>query len=152
MSLLPSFLLGAVAGARSQLPAALLAWTPARKDDPRALRASRTTVGRAATGAAAVGEIVADKLPMTTSRLKPPVFAARLAGGAVAGVAMAADRSAKARILAALAGAAGSAAWSYAAATARTTLPEKTGTPPALWAGIEDAAALALGAAVVRTR
>jgi uncharacterized membrane protein len=152
MSLLPSFALGAVAGARSQLPTALLAWTPPRAGDSRALRVSRTTAGRAATGVAALGELVADKLPNTPSRLKPPVFAARLASGALAGVAMATDRSAKGRVLAALAGAAGSGAWSWAAAKGRTTLPEKTGTPAVLWAGIEDAAAVALGAAVVRRR
>jgi uncharacterized membrane protein len=152
MSVLPSFLLGAVAGARSQLPTALLAWTPARAGDPFPLRKSRTTAGRTATGVAALGELVADKLPNTPSRLKPPVFAARLVSGALAGAAMTGDRSARGRALGALAGAAGSGAWSFAAAKARTTLPEKTGTPSYLWAGIEDAAAVALGAAVVRTR
>lgn len=151
MSLLPSFLLGAVAGARSQLPNALLAWTPPREDDPLRLRLSRTTAGRATTGVAAVGELVADKLPRTPSRLRPPVFAARLVTGAAAGAAMA-DRTQSGRVLGAVAGAAGAAASSWLGAKARTTLPGRTGTPDYLWAGIEDAAAVALGAAVVRTR
>jgi uncharacterized membrane protein len=99
---------------------------------------------------ASAGELVGDKLPRTPSRLKPPVFAARLVGGAAIGVEATGDAGRRGRTLGALAGVAGAAAGTWLGAKARIALPRRTGTPDLLWAGIEDVAAIALGAATVR--
>lgn len=151
-SLTRPFLLGVVTGARSQLAPALLAWSPERATDPKPLRLLRTPAGRALSALAAAGELVGDKLPGTPSRLKPPVFGARLAAGAAVGAATATDRSRTGQALGAVAGAVGAAVWSWLGATGRGALPAKTGTPDWFWAGVEDAAAIALGAVTVRNR
>src|SRR6266536_2961156 len=66
--LLRPLLLGVVTGARSQLGLAVLAWSPPRRRDPAPLRLLRTRAGRAGSGLAVAGELVADKLPRTPSR------------------------------------------------------------------------------------
>lgn len=151
-ALLRPLLLGLVTGARSQLAPALLAWSPARTGDPAPLRLLRTRAGRTGTALAAAGELVADKLPRTPSRLRPPVLAARVVTGAAVGALAADDRRRPAVLLGAAAGAVGAAAASWLGATARGALPARTGTPDALWAVAEDTAAIALGTAAVRSR
>jgi len=129
-ALLRPLLLGVATGARSQLGPAALAWSPPRREDPRPLRLLRTRPGRVAVTLAAAGELVGDKLPRTPSRLSRPVLTAQLVAGAVVG--------------------AGAASW--AGATARQTLPARTGTSDLPWALAEDATAVALAAAVTRLR
>src|SRR5829696_4713730 len=131
--LLRPLLLGVVTGLRSQLPLAVLAWSqPPSPADPVRLRALRSPAGRVAAGVAAAGELVMDKRPQTPSRLEPAVLGGRLASGALAGV------------LAAAAGA-------YAGAAYRKALPARTHTPDLPWALAEDAVAVTLATATVRS-
>ena len=75
-----SILLGAASGLRSQIGVAVLA---VRSDSslPPILRQPWT---RRVLVAGAVGELIADKLPNTPSRLEPPGIAGRLVLGALA--------------------------------------------------------------------
>jgi uncharacterized membrane protein len=75
-----SVLLGAASGLRSQLAAA----TVVVRSDPSLPPMFRRAWTRRLMVAAAVGELVADKLPGTPSRLSPPGLAGRLALGALA--------------------------------------------------------------------
>src|SRR5918996_1128590 len=85
-------MLGAAAGMRSQLPIALLGLESARgRFDPgRSWPARRLARpgGVAAAVLAAVGELVADKLPTTPDRTRPGPFAGRVASGALVGAAV----------------------------------------------------------------
>jgi|SRR6266516_1131803 len=146
--LLRPLLLGVVTGARSQLGLAVLAWSPPRRRDPAPLRLLRTRAGRAGSGLAVAGELVADKLPRTPSRLSPPVLGGRLAVGALVGALAAERRDPATTGLSAAAGAVGAAGAAWAGAKARTTLPERTGTPDLPWALAEDAAAVGLAVAL----
>jgi uncharacterized membrane protein len=75
-----SALLGAASGARSQLGVA----TVVARSDPSLPAIFRQPWTRRLLVAAAVGELVGDKLPATPSRLEPPGIAGRLALGALA--------------------------------------------------------------------
>lgn len=144
-------MLGVVTGLRSQLGLAVLAWSaPAAKSDPAPLRILRGRAGRAALGLAAGGELIADKLPKTPSRLSPPVLGGRLASGAVVGVLALGRTDRRTAVLGGAAGVLGAAAGSYAGAAYRKALPARTHTPDLPWALIEDAAAAGLAAAAVR--
>jgi uncharacterized membrane protein len=132
--LLRAAALGASAGARSATPLAALA------------QQRRSRWARGLTAAAALGEIVVDKLPQTPSRLQPGPLAARVAAGAFAGgwYARSAGHGvlAPALIAAAAAGAAsvGGASWRSLAARHRLAWPA---------AVAEDVAAVALARAAV---
>jgi uncharacterized membrane protein len=148
--LLRPLLLGVVTGLRSQLGLAVLAWSePASPADPRRLRALRSRPGRIGAAAAAVGELVADKLPQTSSRLHPAVFGGRLVSGAVVGVLAAGSAGRRQAVLAGAAGMAGAAAGAYAGTVYRRTLPARTGTPDLPWALAEDAVAATVAIAAV---
>ena len=149
--LLRPLLLGLATGMRSQLPMAALAWAePARGGDPALLRRLRTPAGRVGAGIAAAGELVADKLPRTPSRLRPPVLASRLATGALVGALAAGTGDRRALVTAGAVGMAGAAAGSYAGAAYRSALPARTGTGDLPWALGEDAVAVGLVAAATR--
>jgi uncharacterized membrane protein len=81
LMILPSALVGAATGLRSQMGlAAVLSRT-----DPSALPAFvRAPWVRRLALAGAGGELIADKLPSAPSRLEPPAFTARLVLGALA--------------------------------------------------------------------
>ena len=150
-ALLRPLLLGLATGMRSQLGLAVLVWSePAGPGDSAALRRLRSPAGRAAVALAAAGEIVADKLPSTPSRLGPPMLAARLATGAGVGALAANTRDKRALGLAAALGLAGAAAGSYAGAAYRKALPARTNSPDLPWAVGEDVAAAALAATAVK--
>ena len=149
--LLRPLLLGVVTGLRSQLGLAVLAWSaPPSGRDPRALRLLRSRPGRIAIATAAAGEVVADKLPQTPSRLAPATLAGRLVSGAAVGALAAGRADRRTTLLAAAAGVAGAGAGAYAGATYRKALTERTGTPDLPWALVEDAAAAGLAAVAVR--
>ncbi|HZB48410.1 MAG TPA: DUF4126 family protein [Mycobacteriales bacterium] len=150
-ALLRPLLLGVVTGSRSQLGLAVLAWAvPPDRSDPRALRVLRSRAGRLALGAAAAGEVVADKLPRTPSRTSPPALAGRLVSGALVGALAAGRADRRGTALAATAGVLGAAAGSYAGAAYRRAAAARTGTPDLPWALVEDAAAAGLAAAALR--
>jgi uncharacterized membrane protein len=129
--LVPAVLVGLSAGLRTLTPPAALVL---RSSSPRPVRALAV--------AAAAGELVADKLPATPSRLEAPGLGGRLVSGAACGRAVAGPRGA------AVAAAAATAA-AVAGATYRTQLAGRLGRG-ALWAVLEDA--LAVGLAIAGTR
>jgi uncharacterized membrane protein len=75
-----SVLLGAASGLRSQIGVAAIAV----RSDPSLPRILRQPWTRRVLAAAAVGELIADKLPGTPSRLEPTGIAARLILGGLA--------------------------------------------------------------------
>jgi uncharacterized membrane protein len=125
--------LGIVAGFRSSLPFAALAWTS--KNSPSWLKA--------ATGLAYIGEVIADKLPATPSRLSPGPFVGRIAFGAVAG-ALLGQRYNQPLGPAAVRGAIGAVVGSIAGNSYRTLATQLTGTPDFIWALLEDTVAVNL--------
>lgn len=145
--------LGFVTGLRSQLPIAVLAWRQARGELPEGIRGPGRILRRRGSATllalAAAGEMVADKRPLTPSRLDPGSFTGRLSlgAGAGAGVATAFGGS---RLLGGVLGAAGAASGSWAGAHYRRWAAEHTGVPDLACALCEDAAAVTL--ALVATR
>ena len=144
-------LLGVVAGLRSQLPTAVLA---ARGLGPASgpLASLKTAAGRRSAYLAAVGELVADKLPATPSRMSRGPLVGRVVSGGVAGAVLAASTGARRGGLAlpALVGAAGGWLGSWGGFTARRALVARTGLPDPAVAVAEDAVALGLAAVAVR--
>lgn len=132
--LLRSALLGAAAGGRSMTPIAALT------------AGSRGFVRLAAT-AAALGELVVDKLPGTPSRVEPAPLGGRLVLGALAGGLYARRRGRNVVLPALVAGATAFAA-SYAGAGWRAYAARHQLAVPAALA--EDAATLALAWAATR--
>ncbi|RJK96156.1 hypothetical protein D5H78_10835 [Vallicoccus soli] len=136
---LRSLLLGVAAGGRSTLGvAAPLLLTPRRVGGR-----GHGPLGGALALLALAGELTADKLPGTPSRLMGPALAGRVGAGALGGVLLARREGAVA-VLPALAGAAGALAGSYAGASWREAAARRV---PDLQAALaEDAAALGLAA------
>ncbi len=132
--------LGIVAGLRSVMPLALLVWTkePAENDGPG------SPALKYVTGLAALGEVIADKLPVIPNRLRPGSLTGRLALGALAG-ALFSRRYQQPALPGAINGALGAGLGALAGFTARFILSDLTGLPDTLWAGLEDAIALRLG-------
>jgi uncharacterized membrane protein len=99
------------------------------------------------------GELVADKLPQTPSRLTPPGLIGRFASGAVGGVQLAnrTGGGTKSRVLAAVIGAGGAMGGAYGGAAWRRWTVGGTNPHPD-WQGavLEDAVALSLAAAACR--
>ena len=145
--------LGAVAGLRSQLPLALLAFAANRGTFASAagppLSRLRSRRGQAICGLSAAGELVADKLPRTPSRLAPGPLAGRVAFGALAGAAVAREAN-RATGLGAVLGGAGAALGAFAGYQLRSAAGRATGIPDPAWGAVEDAVALTLGLALIR--
>ncbi|HEY7101164.1 MAG TPA: hypothetical protein VH573_05925 [Mycobacteriales bacterium] len=143
--------LGVVTGLRSQLGLAVLAWSePASKQDTRALRLLRSAPGRGLAGVGAAGELVADKLPSTPSRLEPRGLAFRLLAGAGVGALAVNSTDRRTVGVASAVGLAGAAVGTYAGAYYRKILPARTNTPDLPWAVGEDAVAAGLAATAVK--
>lgn len=134
--------IGLAAGARSMTPIAALA-----RSDHSGIGALSSPWGRRLTAVAALGELVADKLPSTPSRLAPAPFAGRLAAGALAGYALARGHRAPV-VVPMLVAAAASAAGSYAGAAWRSSAAQHSLAVPAAVA--EDGVAVLLSDAAVR--
>ena len=126
--------LGVTAGLRAMTPLAALALR-GRVPGPPALRWVLL--------AAAAGELVGDKLPMTPARTSPPALVGRLGSGAIAGALVAGPAGAAIGAVAAGLG-------SYAGQYGRAALGGKTGLPDPLIAVGEDK--LAVGLAYLGTR
>lgn len=86
-----AFVIGLTGGSRAATPLAALALAHGRKDMAGPWQQwwlFRSPVGRGLLVAAAVGELVGDKLPATPSRIAFPGILGRIASGAVAGAAL----------------------------------------------------------------
>ena len=143
--LLTAGLLGVVAGLRSQLPAAALA---ARDLEPASgpLALLGTGAGQRAAYLAAAGEILADKLPATPSRVESGPLIGRVISGAVAAAMYAGARGIGGRrlLLPVLVGAAAAYGGSWAGYLLRKRAVEATGLPDPVVAVGEDALAVGL--------
>jgi uncharacterized membrane protein len=145
--------LGATAGLRSQLPLALLTVAAGRGDfaanatGPLALLRTRTA--RLACGAAAIGELIADKTPFVPDRIDSAPFAGRLFFGGLTGAVFARGNGASAPLGLAL-GATAAALGTVAGYRFRTTLDRATRLPDIVWAVTEDLIALSLASLAIR--
>jgi uncharacterized membrane protein len=143
---LRALVIGNVAGSRSMLPFALLAWEkdPRKPDTLLPSRLLDTGTARTITTIASIGEMIADKLPSIPSRLGTPSFVGRLISGGLAGMIIA-YRFRESPVLGALLGGSGAAFGSVAGYYSRQLLTERTGIPSAIWGVSEDAIATGLG-------
>lgn len=148
--LLPlAFGLGVAAGLRSMTPPAVVAWAGRLGHldlDATALGFLSSTVAAWLFAAAALGELVADKLPFTPSRTNPGPFAARILSGAVSGGALTVG-SGGSLAAGALAGALGGVVGTLGGYRARTGLVRALGTPDWVVAAGEDL--IAVGGAIL---
>jgi uncharacterized membrane protein len=146
-----AFLIGVVAGLRSLTAPAVVAWAAHRNwidlhSSPLSFMGSTAAVVVFTLGA--VGELIADKLPSTPSRLKPTGFIARIVLGGLSGAAVAASTS-QSMALGAVLGAAGGIAGAFVGYELRTRLVRALGAPDFLIAGLEDAVAIGAGLLIV---
>jgi uncharacterized membrane protein len=87
--LLRAAALGAASGSRTTAGLAAVALSSQRGDRGALASGLGSTTGTVASGILAAGELVADKLPTTPSRLQPPSLGGRLAVGGAAAAAVA---------------------------------------------------------------
>lgn len=152
---LRALLLGALSGARSATPVAMLALRHDRKDLRGAWqgwRAFRSPLGRGALVAGMVGELVGDKLPSTPSRIGFGPLVGRAVAGAFVGAAIGTTARGKddQRVQAAVLGAVGAIVGSYVGYAARKAVGSVTHLPDPVVAVAEDVATIAGTAAVLR--
>jgi len=148
-----ALLLGALGGARSMTPLAVLG---AQHDRPelagswRGWPVFRAPLGRRLLVLAAAGELVGDKLPQTPSRLGAFPLAGRVGTGVVVGLALATTEGGDRRVLLAVLGGVGALLGSWAGASGRSALGRATGLPDPVVALAEDAIAVGGSIAVLR--
>ena len=149
--LLLAFLIGVVAGLRSLTAPAVLAWAAHKNwlnlhNTPLSFMASTAAVVIFCLLAA--GELVADQLPSTPSRTKPPGLIARVLLGGLSGAGVAAAGT-QSMMLGAVLGIAGGLAGTYGGHAARTGLVRTLKVPDFVIAFLEDAVAIGGGLFVV---
>jgi uncharacterized membrane protein len=139
-------LLGLATGIRSMTPVALLSWTSSASEEASSPVDSvlKSPVSRAVTTAAALGEIVVDKLPITPSRTSPGPLLGRMVIGGVVGMILC-QRLRQPIVPGIVSGAAGAGIGSVASTLSRAWLSQTTKTPQALWGSAEDIEAVGLG-------
>lgn len=148
------FGLGVVAGMRSQLPLALLAIAASRDQfaagSESPLHLPRTPVVQRVLAVSAAGELIADKLPFTPSRLSPGPLVGRMFFGGLAGAAIA-TAARRSPMLGAVLGAGGAVIGAQTGYQTRVALGRVTGLPDPVWGAAEDIAAIGLGLLVLRS-
>jgi uncharacterized membrane protein len=149
--MLLSFLIGLVAGLRSMTAPAVVAWAAYSgwlnlQNTPLAFMGSIVTV--ILFTLAAIGELVADQLPNTPARTKPPGLIARFVLGGLSGASVAAAGG-ESVVVGACLGAAGGIAGAFAGYQARTRLVKALGVRDLAIALAEDAVAIGAGLAIV---
>jgi uncharacterized membrane protein len=149
-----ALLAGFAAGLRSAAPTGVMA---AERNDA-SFRAGwkdwpvlRSGVGRVFLQLGWLGEAVTDKLPGVPPRIEPAPLGGRLVSGGIAGLAMGTLREgADAKMIALLAGVAGSLAGSFGGYAYRTNVAKITGLPDLPIALVEDVAAYVLARKAIR--
>jgi uncharacterized membrane protein len=149
--LLLAFFIGVVAGLRSLTAPAVVAWA-AHRNWLNLHHTSLSFMGSTAAVAIftllAVAELVADKLPSTPSRLKPPGLIARIVLGGLSGASVALA-GAQSIALGAVLGLAGGIAGAFAGHEVRARLVKSLKVPDLVIALLEDAVAIAGGFFIV---
>jgi uncharacterized membrane protein len=149
--LLLAFLIGIVAGLRSLTAPAVVAWA-AHRNWIDLHNASLSFMGSTAAVVIfvllALVELVADQLPSTPSRTKPPGLIARIVLGGLSGACVAVA-GAQSMMLGALLGAIGGVAGAFAGYEVRTRLVRALKVPDLIIAVLEDAVAITGGLLIV---
>jgi uncharacterized membrane protein len=152
--LLAAWGLGLVSGSRSMLAPALVARSfagepPTDASTPLATRVMAAPAATWLLSVAALAELVGDKTPWVPARTTAVPVIGRLASGALVGAALSsADRQAAAAVT----GAAGALVGTYAFYELRRLLSDRLGMPNAVAGLCEDAMAIGLGVAILRSR
>jgi uncharacterized membrane protein len=140
-------LIGAVAGMRSMTAPAIvsrLAGAAGIEVDKSGVDFLHSPVIPRVMSILAVGELIADKLPFTPSRIAPFPLVGRAISGAVSGAALCSSRK-RSPLLGAIFGAAGAVAGSYAAYALRKRIVNNLHIPDTIVAVAEDALAIGAG-------
>jgi uncharacterized membrane protein len=148
-----AFLIGVIVGLRSLTPPAVLAWAAHLgwidlHASPLAFMGSKAAV--AIFTVLAIGELIADQLPSTPSRTKPPGLIARIVMGGLSGAVIAAAGS-QSIAIGELLGVAGGVAGTFAGFEARTRLVRALKVPDIVIASLEDVVAIG-GALLIATQ
>ena len=149
--LLLAFLIGCICGLRSMTGPAVVCWGAHLgwlQLDGSKLGFLHSPISLAIFSLAAVGEIVADKLPKTPSRTMPGPLAVRCIFGAICSEALCISGGVKLLVAWPL-GAVGAAAGAYAGYHVRRWLTADKGLPDILIALLEDAVAVGGGLLIV---
>jgi uncharacterized membrane protein len=149
--LLLAFLIGVVAGLRSLTAPAVLAWAAHHNwlnlhNTPLSFMTS--TVAVAIFLLLAIGELIADQLPSTPSRTKPPGLIARIVLGGLCGAGIAAAGS-QSLGLGAVLGIVGALAGTFGGYQARSGLGKALKVPDIVIAILEDIVAIGGGLLIV---
>jgi uncharacterized membrane protein len=149
--LLLAFLIGVVAGLRSLTAPAVVAWAAHRnwlnlQNTPLSFMGSTAAV--VAFVLLAVIELIADQLPNTPSRTKPPGLIARIILGGLSGAAVAAA-GAQSMVTGGILGALGGIAGAFGGYQVRTRLVRALKVPDFVIACLEDAVAIGGGLFIV---
>jgi uncharacterized membrane protein len=142
-ALLRAVALGAASGSRSTAGVTAVALTSTRGDRGVLASGLGSTAGTVTSGVLAAGELVADKLPTTPSRLAPPSLGGRLLFGGTSAAAVA-GRDGHDPVLPALVGAASALGMSVLGARLRGVAAQRFGSDKP-GAFVEDGVAAALG-------
>jgi uncharacterized membrane protein len=150
-ALLLAFLIGIVAGLRSLTAPAVVAWAAHRNwinlhNTPLSFLASTAAV--VIFTLLAIVELVADQLPSTPSRTKPPGLIGRILLGGLSGAAIAVSGT-QSIALGAILGGAGGIAGAFGGYQVRTRLVKALKVPDFVIASLEDAVTIAGGLFVV---
>jgi uncharacterized membrane protein len=149
--LLLAFLIGVVAGLRSLTAPAVVAWAAHLNwldlhTSPLSFMAATTAV--VIFSLLAAGELVADQLPSTPARTKPPGLIARIVLGGLSGACIAAAGTLSVG-LGTILGVAGAIAGAFGGYQARTRLVRALKVPDLFIALLEDAVTIAGGLFIV---
>jgi uncharacterized membrane protein len=146
-----AFLIGVIDGLRSLTAPAVVAWAAHRNWLPlqkTALAFLGSTPALVIFIVLAIGELIADQLPSTPSRIKPPGLIARIVLGGLCGSAVAAAGG-QSMLTGGFLGAIGGGAGAFGGYQVRTRLVRSLHVPDFVIACLEDAVAIGGGLFVV---
>jgi len=146
-----AFLIGVIAGLRSLTAPAVVAWAAHRNWLPlqkTALAFLGSTIALVIFIVLAIGELIADQLPSTPSRIKPPGLIARIVLGGLCGSALAVAGG-QSMLAGGFLGALGGVAGAFGGYQVRTGLVRVLRIPDFVIACLEDAVAIGGGLFVV---